>query len=264
MYTPPSPPDPCPGPKLTCPCQSIAENAPVPQGYSQSFSNLYGAVEGPTYLGYYTLNSYDTVKCQQYCDAAPACYGINVYVERDASVIPAASCPNPASTVNYKCSLWGSNVTEAMATNCGQWQNDFHVVIAGSNGYTKAAPPPSYAGFDGPQELGGAIQAPSGYIGSSFFSGPYDPGQCAAACKAQTQFDHDHIVHDDGTYDACNFFNSFVLSDDDVAQGTECQYYTQPWAKSYSTNYGQYRGSEYWSVSSSYGYSLSPQDPGHV
>lgn len=203
------------------------------------------------------------MKCQEYCDAAPACYGINVYFERDASVIPADSCPNPPSTVNIKCSLWGSPVNSGAATNVGQWQDQFHVVISGSNGYSKNAAPPSYTNFTGPEELGGAIVG-SGYIGSSFFSGPYDPSQCAAACQAQTEFDKEHIVHSDGTYDACNYFNSFVLSDNNVPQGTECQYYTSPQDKSLSTNYGQYRGNDYWSVSSSYGYSLSPQDPGHV
>lgn len=236
----------------------------MPQGYSLSFSDVQGAVEGPSYLGYYTLNSFDTVKCQEYCDTAPACYGINVYIERDASEIPADACPNPASTVNYKCSLWGSAVSSDMATNVGQWQDQFHVVITGSNGYTKNAAPPSYQNFTGPIELGGAIQAPSGYMGSSFFSGPYDPSQCAAVCQAATEYDKEHLVNSDGTYDACNFFNAFVLSDNNVPQGIECQYYTQAWDKSYSTNYGQYRDTDYWSVSSSYGYSLAPQDPGHI
>ena len=215
-------------------------------------------------MGYYTLNSYDTVKCQQYCDAAPGCYGINVYIERDASVVPGDACPNPPSTANYKCSLWGSAVNDKMATQTGQWQNQFHVVIAGSNGYSKNAPPPSYSGFSGPTEFGGAIQAPSGYIGSRFFSGPYDPGQCVAVCLETTDYDKEHLVRSDGTYDACNFFNAYVISDNDVAQGTNCQFYTQPWDKSYSTNTGQYSGNDYWSVSSSYGYSRSPQDPGHV
>jgi hypothetical protein len=146
------------------------------------------------------LDSYDTVKCQEYCDTAPSCYAFNVFFERDASVIPGDGCSDPPSTVNIKCSLWGSPVSSDTATNVGQYQDQFHVVIAGSNGYNKNAAPPAYAGFDGPTELGGAIQAPSGYIGSSFFSGPYDPSQCAAVCQSTTEFDKEHLVSSSGTY----------------------------------------------------------------
>lgn len=44
---------------------NIAENAPVPNGYSLSFSDLNGSVEGQSYMGLYTLQSYDPIKCQQ-------------------------------------------------------------------------------------------------------------------------------------------------------------------------------------------------------
>ena len=48
-------------------------------------------------------------------------------------------------------------------------------------------------------------------------------------------------------------------------EGEDCySMYTKPWEKKYSTNYGQYRGSNYYSVSSSYGYTLNPQDPGKI
>ena len=87
-----------------------------------------------TYLGLYTLQSYDTIKCQELCDSATACYGINIYFERDPSVNPAAGCDNPASITNIKCTLWGSQVSGDAATNTGQWRDSFHVVIAGSNG----------------------------------------------------------------------------------------------------------------------------------
>ena len=87
-----------------------------------------------TYLGLYTLETYDTIKCQQYCDAATACYGINIYIERDPSVAPADGCDNPSSITNFKCTLWGSAVTADAATNTGQYRDNFQVVIAGSNG----------------------------------------------------------------------------------------------------------------------------------
>ncbi|KAF9874534.1 cytochrome p450 [Colletotrichum karsti] len=215
---------------------AIANNAATPQGYTQSFQDLAGSVEGPGYQGLYTLQAFDTIKCQQYCDAAPVCYGFNVFMERNPAYTPSNSCTNPPSTTNYKCTLWG---------------------------YIKNAPPASQSGFTGPAPFGGSIQAPNSYIGVKFFPGPYDPAQCAAACQATTQYDHDH-PRQDGTYDACNFFNSFVLSENNVPQGTYCSLYTKAWDKSYSTNVGQYRGSDYYSVSQSYGYTLTTQDSGVV
>ncbi|KAL9115553.1 MAG: hypothetical protein Q9187_007292, partial [Circinaria calcarea] len=58
------------------------------------------------YMGLYTLSSYDTIKCQQYCDTAPSCYAFNMYMERDPSVDPADDCPNPPSITNFKCTLY--------------------------------------------------------------------------------------------------------------------------------------------------------------
>ncbi|KAF4780165.1 hypothetical protein HER10_EVM0009892 [Colletotrichum scovillei] len=242
---------------------NIATSAQVPAGYSLSFSNKQGATECGTYLGLYTMKTFDTIKCQQYCDAAPSCYGINVYMERDPKWDPTDACPNPASITNYKCTLWGSAVTAETATNVGQWRNQFHVGVTGSNGYSKLAPPPSYADFDGPFAFGGATQAPKSYMGSKYYPGVYNPEQCAVACKANTKYDHDH-PRADGTYDACNFFNAYVLSKNNVPQGTYCSLYTQSWDKSYSTNVGQWRGSDYYSVSSSYGYTLTVQDAGKI
>ncbi|KAF6792699.1 hypothetical protein CMUS01_16138 [Colletotrichum musicola] len=242
---------------------NIAQSAPVPDGYSLAFSDLSGSVEGQSYEGLYTMQSYDTIKCQQYCDAAPACWAFNVFIERDPALTPSDSCVDPPSTANYKCTLWGAQVSSSSATNVGQWRNNFHVGIRGSNGFNKLAPPPSQPSFTGPIELGGSIQAPYSYIGSRFFAGIYDPGQCTGACQGTTQYDHDH-PRDDGSYDACNFVNSYVLSENGAPQGTFCALYTQAWDKSYSTNVGQWRGSDYYSVSQSYGWTLSPLDPGHI
>ncbi|MCJ1476319.1 hypothetical protein MMC13_004985 [Lambiella insularis] len=239
---------------------TIALNAPVPVGYTQSFSNLAGSISENGYLGLYTLTKFDTIKCQELCDAAAGCVAINMYIERDPSVNPAAACPNPTSTINFKCTLWGNQVSSTAATNTGQWRTQYQVLIAGSNGYNKIAPPPSYPSFTGPTEFGGAINAPSAYIGMKFFPGGYDPSQCAAACLATTAYDHRHASN--GVYDACNFFNSYVISINGIPQGTYCSMYTQTWDKSYSTNYGQYRGSQYYAVSESYGYSLTTPDQG--
>ncbi|CCF43812.1 hypothetical protein CH063_13409 [Colletotrichum higginsianum] len=241
----------------------IANNAVVPQGYSLVFGDKQASVEGSGYQGLYTLTSYNPIQCQQYCDAAPACYGFNLFMERNPKFTPSDTCVDPESITNYKCTLWGAGVSEASATNQGQWRNQFHVGVAGSNGYNKNSPPDSIANFDGPFALGGAIQAPNSYIGAKYYPGVYDPGQCAAACQATTQYDHDH-PRSDGTYDACNFFNAYVLSQNNVPQGTYCSLYTTSWDKSYSTNYGQYRGDDYFSVSQSYSYKLTVQDSGNV
>ncbi|KAL8688876.1 MAG: hypothetical protein Q9218_005318 [Villophora microphyllina] len=240
-----------------------AAAANPPQGYQTSFQNLQASVSANSYLGLYTLKTYDTVKCQQYCDAANLCTGFNIYFERDPTLNPADACLNPAAFTNIKCTLWGSPIPKETATNQGQYRRDFQVVIAGSDGFTKNNPPNPQTGFDGPTEFGGAINAPSNYIGQKYFPGVYDAGQCAGACQANTAYDHRH-PRSDGTYDACNFFNVYLLSKNNIPQGTYCALYTKAWGKEYSTNYGQYRGSDYYSVSSSYGYTLNPQDPGHI
>jgi len=242
---------------------------PTPQGYQVSFKNLKAAVNANSYMGLYTLKTYDTIKCQQLCDAANLCTAFNMYFERDPTVDPGDACPNPPSFTNIKCTLWGSGVTTEAAVNAGQYRIQFQVVIAGSNGYTKNLPPAAQSGFDGPTGLGGAINAPlnaagkNTYIGVKYFPGVYDAGKCSAACSANTAYNHRH-PRSDGTYDACNFFNAYLISINNVPDGTYCSLYTQSWGKQYSTNYGQYRGSNYYSVSSSYGYTLNPQDPGHI
>ena len=58
-----------------------------------------------------------------------------MYIERDPSLDPNTDdCPNPPSTTNYKCTLWGAPVVAEEATNKGQWRASFEVAITGSNG----------------------------------------------------------------------------------------------------------------------------------
>jgi len=167
-----------------------------------------------------------------------------------------------------KCTLWGAQINSALATNNGQYRDQFHVVIAGSNGYNSNSPPPSYTNFNGPSDrLGGAIQAPlsingvNPYLGMNMFPGPYDPSQCAAACQAKTTYDSQHPT--DGTYQPCNFFAAYVVSENNSPMGTYCAYYNQPFDRSYATNNGQYDGEgNYYSVSQAYSYTLTNQDSG--
>ena len=114
--------------------QSIAENAPTPDGYASVFTDLDGSLSASNYMGLYTFQSFDTLSCASQCDQASGCQAFNVYMERDPSVNPASACPNPPSTTNFRCTLWGAPVSAGEATNTGQWRDQFQVVITGSNG----------------------------------------------------------------------------------------------------------------------------------
>lgn len=53
------------------------------------------------------------------------------------------------------------------------------------------------------------------------------------------------------------FFNAYVLSENAIPQGLYCSLYNETWGPSYGTNYGQYRGSDRYTVSESYSYTKS-------
>ncbi|KUJ11847.1 uncharacterized protein LY89DRAFT_653320 [Mollisia scopiformis] len=249
------------------PFQTTATNAATPQGYTQSFVNLQGSSQTVSWLGYTTLSSYDTVACASYCDQLDGCQAFNIYYERDPTEDPnATSCPNPPSLTNIKCSRWGVQITADTAVNTGQNRDSFQVVIAGSNGYNKNAPPPAQTGFTGPVELGGAINAPNDpvtntntYMGYKFFSfgqvQTYPAGvqACTLACTAQTAYNSRHPPST-GKPNVCNQVVVYVLSDENDPKGIYCAMYSEEWAQNYATNYGQYRGSDYWSVSQAYAY----------
>lgn len=113
----------------------MASNAPTPDGYALVFTDLDGSMSAPSYMGLYTLTSYDTLSCASLCDQAPGCEAFNMYIERDPSLDSnQTNCPNPPSTTNYKCTLWGAPLSSEEATNTGQYRDSFQVVIAGSNG----------------------------------------------------------------------------------------------------------------------------------
>ncbi|KAK5004995.1 hypothetical protein LTR60_006390, partial [Cryomyces antarcticus] len=228
--------------------------------------------------------------CAALCDQAQGCLGINLYFERDPTINPATACPNPTAFTNVKCTLWGSAVTAASATNQGQWRGPmdstgaaFHVVIAGSNGWSKPAPPPTQTGFTGPTALAGAINATTKhnpvtgnedniYIGTKFYNQPYDASVCAALCKSTTADNRAQALanynkkgsNSDGTYQACNFYDAYLLSKNGVPQGLYCALYTAVVDKSYATVTGTTQGNNVYTVSNSYSYSLTAPDNGTV
>ena len=115
--------------------QAMATAAPTPDGYEVAFINWNASLTASDYMGLFTLTSYDTLGCASQCDQASGCQAFNMYIERDPSLnASAANCPNPPSTTNYKCTLWGAPVSVDEATNFGQYQDSFQVVIAGANG----------------------------------------------------------------------------------------------------------------------------------
>ena len=208
----------------------MANNAPTPDGYKQVFVNQAGSLSASKYMGLITIKSFDTLGCASLCDQAAGCVAFNIYAERDPRVDPnAVTCPNPPSTTNYKCTLWGAPVVQEQATNKGQFRDSFEVAIAASNGtsscvwrtgfplihsiaYNKNAPPPAITGFNGPTELGGAINAPldaqghNTYMGYKYFpfsqSQGYDPSTCANACTLQTAYNKRHPAAD-GQFMTC-------------------------------------------------------------
>jgi hypothetical protein len=81
----------------------------------------------------------------------------------------------------------------------------------------------------------------------------YSPCVCTAACSAQTAYNAEHPPAT-GNPDVCNQVVAYVLSRNNIPEGMYCAMYSEAWASEYATNYGQYRGSDYYSVSQAYSY----------
>ncbi|KAK1004290.1 hypothetical protein LTR91_004368 [Friedmanniomyces endolithicus] len=185
---------------------SAANAAVAPPLYQRVFANLNAsefATASNVYLGYYELKSYDAASCTALCDQSSGCVGANLYFERDPSLLPDARlCPNPAALTVIKCALWGSPVTAQQATNDGQFQADFHVLVAGSNGYMKlpsqacsaisAAWGGSSSGYSWPT---GAAGAPPNW--QSFTTG-FGPRLRGRAARLRGQVDTPPLVGEGG------------------------------------------------------------------
>ncbi|KAG9551233.1 glycoside hydrolase, partial [Aureobasidium melanogenum] len=239
---------------------ATADSAKTPSGYYNTFTNLQASNNAYGYMGYTVLSEYSAQTCADKCDAIKGCAAFNIYFERDPTVNPNdASCANPSSTTNIKCVFWGGPVTTENAKNNGQWRKDFHVVIAGSNGYVsdKIVTPP---GCSTPIYLGdAAINAPfdcngnDTYLGVRIFqSGPFDISKCAAACTAQADYARAHPPSNGGAIKTCQFYNTYMLMKNGEPVGQYCALYDHSWPQSYATNFGQYRGSDKYTIEWSY------------
>ncbi|KAF2225313.1 hypothetical protein BDZ85DRAFT_165055, partial [Elsinoe ampelina] len=247
---------------------SVAINAPTPTGYVQRFKNLKASNNAYGYMGFTTLDKYDTNACAKKCSSIKGCSSFNIYFERDPSVDPAPACANPKSVTMIKCVFWGSSVNTENAVNFGQWRNQFQVVIAGSNGYeSQIATPP---GYNTPVALNAAINAPfdavgwDSYMGVALFnSGPFDLKLCADACTMKSQYALAHPPSDGSPVVTCQFFNTYIIyvNNTQNPQGQYCAMYSESWSAKYATNAGQWRGADQYLVRSSYAVS-NKTDPG--
>ncbi|KAK7546346.1 hypothetical protein IWX46DRAFT_600291 [Phyllosticta citricarpa] len=202
--------------------------------YTQTFKDLQGATEMNTYMGYKTLDSYDVAGCAAFCDNTKLCQSFNIYVERDPLYEQNdASCSN-ASTIYFKCSLYGSYIDGKSATNVGQYQGSFHVVISGSNGYSMpnatATKPPTCNqpgsntwGSGKPCNGGGIIKKPGNCMGSKFFPGPFDPMVCSAYASAQVALNRKTgNWWNPSSWLPCSSFNAYTVKRNGVAIGMQC------------------------------------------
>lgn len=208
---------------------SDANGATTPSGYSLVYQNAAGSSERVYgYMGYSTLDSYNVNTCASRCTAVSGCLSFNIYYERDPAVDATDDYPLPASTTVIKCVYWGGAITASSPTNVGQYRKQFHVVIAGSNGYISSAiTVPS--GYSGVQSLGNAaINALNDCNGQYTYMGvkiwtnqPFDANLCASACSAQSAYNRAHPAKN-GFYQTCQFFNTYILYNNSVSVGQYC------------------------------------------
>lgn len=243
---------------------SVAMLAFAPSGYTRSFTNYDGSMTGAGYLGYYSLSSYNVQACAAYCNSVATCLSFNVFYERDPTLNPADACPNPAAGTAIKCSLWGVPASKASASNMGQYRDQFQVVIAGSNGYTLTNPiAASIPQFNPADVLAGAINNAATYIGSEYYSQPYDSSVCAAVCQATTAKNRAAtLAQGGGSYTPCNYYNSFVLSQNGAATGMYCAFHNAAVPASAAGGAGVSNGGVAYAFSNSLGYALATQDAG--
>jgi hypothetical protein len=251
------------------PFHDTAKAAKAPSGYIATFTDLNAAVNANTYLGLTTLQTYDVAGCGGLCDNKDLCTAFNIYIERDPSVNPAASCPNPPSITNYKCTLWGSGVTSEAAVNSGQGRTDFQVVITASNGYEKVATttPVTPPGWQEPTKCGDGSVAhnhPKTCIGTHFYPGPYNPLLCASYAIAQNAINVKSTLFSNFlalfgiSYNPlkASFFNSYMLKKNGKPLGTYCSIYAQKYGSGDATYHpGQANGAT-WTIESSWSWTI--------
>lgn len=186
--------------------------------------------DGTGYLGYILseLSDYNPDQCANLCSSwsgeAP-CASFVIYNERAPELVwpttmaPSAACPASAdspSVTLIKCVFYSVPLYSGNATNVGQYQDDFHVVIAGSTAFNLEAP--AVPGYAGPVPLHNAsldIPPPvgeNGYIRvQTFPDTAYDPGTCARSCADISAYSLEL-----GSSELCTSFNSYMLYENEA------------------------------------------------
>lgn len=177
------------------------------------------------YLGYLLseLSGYNPDECANLCNTwsgSTSCASFVIYYERGVELVwpttgvPSTTCPASAdspSVTLIKCVFYSVPLYSGNATNAGQYQGEFHVVIAGSTAFNLEAP--ALGGYSDPVPLHNAsldIPPPvgeNGYIRvQTFPSDAHDPGICADYCDGISEYNLEH-----GNSEQCTSFNSYVL-----------------------------------------------------
>lgn len=165
------------------------------------------------------------------------CTAVNIFFERNLIVVPGVGCDNPPRCASEKgtlivlvsCQLWEvlpwSNVSSGVHRshphilfNTGYTSDQFQIVVAGSNGYVKKTVEVA-VGYTAPQFPGtNAINAPADCNGANSYledlywtdGTPFDAARGSAACSAYSNA---------STGANCQFFNSYILSKNNIPQG---------------------------------------------
>ncbi|KAF2646329.1 hypothetical protein P280DRAFT_8096 [Massarina eburnea CBS 473.64] len=243
-----------------------ATSAPEVSGYTKSFTDLKAANQAQNYLGYTLLDKYDVQSCATACQSKDGCWSFNIYFERSPLVSPNEHCKNPASSTLIKCVFWSAAINAWNAKNDGQYRDDFHVVIAGSNGYNhnynEKRGWPQIGGYNPTWYGNASINAPhtcqdeDTYLGYKLYNDQqrYDPRRCAVACSSQNHYNQGNPPNDGSEVKICHFVVSYVERKNGVSQGQYCAMYTKAWPAKYAVNTGQWRGPDLITISNSIGF----------
>lgn len=216
-------------PSFSAAATTVAINAPDGFTVASNWINLEGSNSDNTgYLTYVSsqLSSYDADQCATICGGISSCASFVIYFERDPELVSPTTytpvdpeCPgraNSTSVTLIKCAFYSVPLYSGNATNVGQYQGDFHLVVAGSTAFNAGSP--AVDGWTGPVNLGdAAIDIPqpvdqNGYIQAETFpNAPFDPNTCAANCASLTEDNQGK-----GSTVQCTMFNAYVLYENGV------------------------------------------------
>ncbi|KAI5275087.1 hypothetical protein E4T47_01967 [Aureobasidium subglaciale] len=235
-----------------------ALNAQTPTGWKQTFQNLKGSVSTSAYLGYVSYPSYNPNVCAAECLKRTGCLSFNIFFERNPTVDPgtkSTTCNQPTSQTALKCTFWGVPAEQASAVNTGGYRNDYHVVIAGSNGYKVIKPSKPLSGLTSTALDSCAMQETCGsYLTIKTFNDgkPYDQNRCNAACAAITA-ESLKAGNPDRT---CQYFTSYMQMKNGLPQFQACAIYSASWDNSnVCKNTGYNSNGNVYTIDYSYSYS---------